>query len=76
MDKQHAVINYNPATDEHLVKDLGSLNGVSLKYNEEKSEYCCDNCYIIGNTLFQLDVIAGVSLKIVVMFLLRYRKDQ
>uniref|UniRef100_W5KPG9 Centrosomal protein 170B n=1 Tax=Astyanax mexicanus TaxID=7994 RepID=W5KPG9_ASTMX len=27
VDKQHAVINYNPATDEHLVKDLGSLNG-------------------------------------------------
>lgn len=33
VDKQHAVINYNHATDEHLVKDLGSLNGVSLKYN-------------------------------------------
>lgn len=29
VDKQHAVINYNPTTDEHLVKDLGSLNGVS-----------------------------------------------
>lgn len=29
VDKQHAVINYDPATDEHLVKDLGSLNGVS-----------------------------------------------
>ncbi|XP_072545860.1 centrosomal protein of 170 kDa protein B isoform X2 [Salminus brasiliensis] len=27
VDKQHAVINYDPATDEHLVKDLGSLNG-------------------------------------------------
>ncbi|XP_056620827.1 centrosomal protein of 170 kDa protein B isoform X4 [Triplophysa dalaica] len=27
VDKQHAVINYNHATDEHLVKDLGSLNG-------------------------------------------------
>ncbi|XP_031437928.1 centrosomal protein of 170 kDa protein B isoform X3 [Clupea harengus] len=27
VDKQHAVINYNQATDEHLVKDLGSLNG-------------------------------------------------
>uniref|UniRef100_A0A3P8Q9V0 FHA domain-containing protein n=1 Tax=Astatotilapia calliptera TaxID=8154 RepID=A0A3P8Q9V0_ASTCA len=29
VDKQHAVINYNPTTDEHLVKDLGSLNGVN-----------------------------------------------
>lgn len=29
MDKQHAVINYEPTTDEHKVKDLGSLNGVS-----------------------------------------------
>lgn len=29
MDKQHAVINYDTATDEHKVKDLGSLNGVS-----------------------------------------------
>lgn len=29
MDKQHAVINYDPNTDEHMVKDLGSLNGVS-----------------------------------------------
>ncbi|XP_063773810.1 centrosomal protein of 170 kDa isoform X2 [Pseudophryne corroboree] len=27
VDKQHAVINYEPSTDEHLVKDLGSLNG-------------------------------------------------
>ncbi|XP_048830796.1 centrosomal protein of 170 kDa protein B isoform X2 [Brienomyrus brachyistius] len=27
VDKQHAVINYDPSTDEHLVKDLGSLNG-------------------------------------------------
>lgn len=30
MDKQHAVINYEPNTDEHKVKDLGSLNGVSV----------------------------------------------
>lgn len=29
VDKQHAVINYDTSTDEHLVKDLGSLNGVS-----------------------------------------------
>ncbi|XP_067315047.1 centrosomal protein of 170 kDa isoform X3 [Pseudorasbora parva] len=27
VDKQHAVINYEEATDEHKVKDLGSLNG-------------------------------------------------
>ncbi|KAM6939837.1 centrosomal protein of 170 kDa [Xenentodon cancila] len=27
VDKQHAVINYDPNTDEHKVKDLGSLNG-------------------------------------------------
>ncbi|KAG8583279.1 hypothetical protein GDO81_008353 [Engystomops pustulosus] len=27
VDKQHAVINYEVSTDEHLVKDLGSLNG-------------------------------------------------
>ncbi|XP_017558744.1 centrosomal protein of 170 kDa protein B isoform X3 [Pygocentrus nattereri] len=27
VDKQHAVINYDSAADEHLVKDLGSLNG-------------------------------------------------
>nr|KAF6395104.1 centrosomal protein 170 [Rousettus aegyptiacus] len=27
VDKQHAVINYDAAADEHLVKDLGSLNG-------------------------------------------------
>ncbi|XP_029394085.1 centrosomal protein of 170 kDa isoform X10 [Mus pahari] len=27
VDKQHAVINYDAAMDEHLVKDLGSLNG-------------------------------------------------
>lgn len=30
MDKQHAVINYEPNADEHKVKDLGSLNGVSV----------------------------------------------
>ncbi|XP_073339061.1 centrosomal protein of 170 kDa protein B isoform X2 [Pagrus major] len=27
VDKQHAVINYDTNTDEHMVKDLGSLNG-------------------------------------------------
>ncbi|KAJ8366070.1 hypothetical protein SKAU_G00149010 [Synaphobranchus kaupii] len=27
VDKQHAVINYEPTADEHKVKDLGSLNG-------------------------------------------------
>nr|XP_033793584.1 centrosomal protein of 170 kDa isoform X3 [Geotrypetes seraphini] len=27
VDKQHAVVNYKASTDEHLVKDLGSLNG-------------------------------------------------
>ncbi|XP_064182139.1 centrosomal protein of 170 kDa protein B isoform X1 [Anguilla rostrata] len=27
VDKQHAVINYDPSSDEHMVKDLGSLNG-------------------------------------------------
>ncbi|KAM4594614.1 centrosomal protein of 170 kDa [Fundulus diaphanus] len=27
VDKQHAVINYEPNADEHKVKDLGSLNG-------------------------------------------------
>uniref|UniRef100_A0A8I3MR20 Centrosomal protein of 170 kDa n=1 Tax=Canis lupus familiaris TaxID=9615 RepID=A0A8I3MR20_CANLF len=27
VDKQHAVINYDASMDEHLVKDLGSLNG-------------------------------------------------
>lgn len=29
VDKQHAVVNYEPNADEHKVKDLGSLNGVS-----------------------------------------------
>lgn len=32
MDKQHAVINYDASADEHLVKDLGSLNGVSDEF--------------------------------------------
>ncbi|XP_078720696.1 LOW QUALITY PROTEIN: centrosomal protein of 170 kDa-like [Lampetra fluviatilis] len=27
VDRQHAVVNYDPATDEHKVMDLGSLNG-------------------------------------------------
>ncbi|XP_034051324.1 centrosomal protein of 170 kDa protein B isoform X2 [Thalassophryne amazonica] len=27
VDKQHAVINFDANTDEHMVKDLGSLNG-------------------------------------------------
>lgn len=31
VDKQHAVINYDQDTDEHWVKDLGSLNGVSAR---------------------------------------------
>ena len=36
VDKQHAVINYEPAADEHKVKDLGSLNGVSKKRRERR----------------------------------------
>lgn len=31
VDKQHAVINYDQDRDEHWVKDLGSLNGVSTQ---------------------------------------------
>lgn len=30
VDKQHAVINYEPSADEHKVKDLGSLNGTFI----------------------------------------------
>uniref|UniRef100_A0A671LHM6 FHA domain-containing protein n=1 Tax=Sinocyclocheilus anshuiensis TaxID=1608454 RepID=A0A671LHM6_9TELE len=33
VDKQHAVINYESSSDEHKVKDLGSLNGVSKREN-------------------------------------------
>ncbi|XP_061578819.1 centrosomal protein of 170 kDa isoform X2 [Cololabis saira] len=41
VDKQHAVINYDPNTDEHRVKDLGSLNGheklsSQLQLNQKK----------------------------------------
>lgn len=37
MDKQHAVINYEASTDEHKVKDLGSLNGVrTLKHAKQR----------------------------------------
>ncbi|CAH2328653.1 centrosomal of 170 kDa B isoform X1 [Pelobates cultripes] len=34
VDKQHAVINYDSNKDEHLVKDLGSLNGTFV--NDER----------------------------------------
>lgn len=36
VDKQHAVINYSSNTDEHMVKDLGSLNGVSSSFFSTK----------------------------------------
>lgn len=36
VDKQHAVINYEATTDEHKVKDLGSLNGVSVQPEGER----------------------------------------
>lgn len=39
VDKQHAVINYNPATDEHLVKDLGSLNGVRSQLRDKNMTF-------------------------------------
>uniref|UniRef100_F6YD67 Centrosomal protein 170 n=1 Tax=Callithrix jacchus TaxID=9483 RepID=F6YD67_CALJA len=35
VDKQHAVINYDASTDEHLVKDLGSLNGTFVNDHEK-----------------------------------------
>uniref|UniRef100_UPI00358F771E centrosomal protein of 170 kDa-like isoform X3 n=1 Tax=Myxine glutinosa TaxID=7769 RepID=UPI00358F771E len=37
VDKQHAVINYDPISDEHSLKDLGSLNGTFLN-NERVPE--------------------------------------
>lgn len=40
VDKQHAVINYEAGTDEHKVKDLGSLNGVSA--NPKRAMWCED----------------------------------
>ncbi|XP_078129475.1 centrosomal protein of 170 kDa isoform X2 [Sander vitreus] len=36
VDKQHAVINYEAGTDEHKVKDLGSLNGLSDRKPESE----------------------------------------
>lgn len=38
VDKQHAVINYDQKSDEHMVKDLGSLNGVSKNYKLKKKK--------------------------------------
>ncbi|XP_038398638.1 centrosomal protein of 170 kDa isoform X6 [Canis lupus baileyi] len=43
VDKQHAVINYDASMDEHLVKDLGSLNGhekftIQLQLSQKSSE--------------------------------------
>ncbi|OBS81933.1 hypothetical protein A6R68_24077, partial [Neotoma lepida] len=35
VDKQHAVINYDASMDEHLVKDLGSLNGTFVNDHEK-----------------------------------------
>ncbi|EPQ17785.1 Centrosomal protein of 170 kDa [Myotis brandtii] len=35
VDKQHAVINYDASADEHLVKDLGSLNGTFVNDHEK-----------------------------------------
>uniref|UniRef100_A0A670ICD8 Centrosomal protein 170 n=1 Tax=Podarcis muralis TaxID=64176 RepID=A0A670ICD8_PODMU len=35
VDKQHAVVNYDASTDEHLVKDLGSLNGTFVNDHEK-----------------------------------------
>lgn len=37
VDKQHAVINYDQKSDEHMVKDLGSLNGVSKIIKKKKT---------------------------------------
>lgn len=39
VDKQHAVINYESSSDEHKVKDLGSLNGVSNSKSEWSGKY-------------------------------------
>lgn len=41
VDKQHAVINYEPGTDEHKVKDLGSLNGVRMQMKEINTTTQC-----------------------------------
>lgn len=38
VDKQHAVINYEAGADEHKVKDLGSLNGVSTHQHAKQIE--------------------------------------
>lgn len=38
VDKQHAVINFESSSDEHKVKDLGSLNGVSKRESVERGD--------------------------------------
>lgn len=45
VDKQHAVINYESSSDEHKVKDLGSLNGVSNSESEWSSTYLIKECH-------------------------------
>ncbi|KAF7662677.1 hypothetical protein LDENG_00229690 [Lucifuga dentata] len=71
VDKQHAVINYESTTDEHKVKDLGSLNGtfvndvriqeqiyVTLKIDDKLSFECSPHpaCCIIDEAIRELHI--------------------
>lgn len=75
MDKQHAVINYEPNTDEHKVKDLGSLNGVSVYLpplvcvltpsftSRKKKNHCSYNgrldCFILQQQMCERSLSGG-----------------
>uniref|UniRef100_A0AAY4EX61 FHA domain-containing protein n=1 Tax=Denticeps clupeoides TaxID=299321 RepID=A0AAY4EX61_9TELE len=51
VDKQHAVINYEAATDEHKVKDLGSLNGTFVNDVRIQEQVVMKLCLIMQDFL-------------------------
>uniref|UniRef100_A0A4W5L2I0 Centrosomal protein 170Ab n=1 Tax=Hucho hucho TaxID=62062 RepID=A0A4W5L2I0_9TELE len=69
VDKQHAVINYEPTTDEHKVKDLGSLNGTFVNdVRIQEQLHVPEEALKVGNTIsvqnkipvFLTDLVDGV----------------
>ena len=61
VDKQHAVINYDANTDEHMVKDLGSLNGVSGSVSCAKTDRFCPEAKERAPGTGNREVISGGS---------------
>ncbi|KAK2896606.1 hypothetical protein Q8A67_011094 [Cirrhinus molitorella] len=75
VDKQHAVINYESSSDEHKVKDLGSLNGTFVN-DVRIQEQMYITLKIDDKLRFGYDILQCTCLQIFFRKLLRFSHEK